>query len=1173
MYLKRLELSGFKSFADSTCIDLFPEGRGGEAPPETKGSITAIVGPNGSGKTNAGDALRWCLGEMSAKSLRGHEMLDVIFNGSSTRPPSNVAEVSLTFDNTDHHLPLDYTEITVTRRLFRSGESEYFLNKTPCRLRDIRELFLDTGVGTEGYSIMEQGKVEFILSAKPEERRELFEEAAGVSKYKARREEALRTLERVGQDMLRLNDSLAIYQQQITHMDTAVRKARQYQRYQEDLKALEVAALLGVLNDCQARLADTQHAQEGQREQVADLERTLHQAEAELTTARLAAQEQEETLFHTQQRAAQLDVEMTKAEDRREAARERGREMTERVAHLEGSLNAVTNRLETTDRQLRELREELSGLQTLGKDWEAALATVEQHLQGIRQRIHTHHGQLATMKERLLELATIQSRERNELTRLTSLAAHKEEEVRLRGEERTKAVTKQGRGEELLRAWEAKRHEHTHELNERRTALDRLTTERSRLEREIQRLQTEHTRIREDTLQIKARLQAITEAEAADPQVSGARAVLALGWKGLWGPVGRVLRVPDPFLPLLDAVLGNRASYVIADTVTTAERAIAHLRSTGAGRVTFLVLERLPESPPASLASMPHGWKPLWDILECEPAVAKAIRFLISKWWYRDQTLAGEGLLQGGTDIPTDRVTPSLQLADRLQRDQERLVNEGSACLQRLHELSEAIHTLTAAWDIARDEAQAIANLTPSLEDEGRRLTEECDLTHTELRVTAQEQEELQSELIRWQQELTSHTEVLHQAEQETQRCLDTQGEIERTLAELQASVTAEQERSSDLRAKVSGWGERLAAKERDEARLASDLETLQRQLTETRQTIEQLHARIRTQEETAAQETTRMTQLDQERTQHAETLRALQADRNEWHHRLSSQETRAADLRQALATLEEALHRYTLDLKAIHLEQNDGIRRLQEHWGLTADEARAAYGDRAPDPEEAAKFRRRLEAMGPVNLAAPEEYAQLEERFQFLQTQQHDLLKAKEDLHQAIAKINETTRSQFRQTFDQVREHFRQVYAQLFNGGEADLLLTDAENLLESGVEILAQPPGKKLQTIALLSGGEKALTAIALLFAFFLVKPSPFCLLDEVDAPLDEANIRRFVAMVQRFAEQSQFIIVTHNKRTMEMASVLYGVTMEEFGVSKILSVRLSDQRQPSSQEPVPA
>ncbi|MBI3291829.1 MAG: AAA family ATPase [Elusimicrobia bacterium] len=1171
MHLKRLELTGFKSFADSTCLELVLDnhlGVGGGL----KGTITAIVGPNGAGKTNVADALRWCLGEMSAKSLRGHEMLDVIFNGSSTRPPSNVAEVSLTFDNSDHRLPLDYTEITVTRRLFRSGESEYFLNKTQCRLRDIRELFLDTGIGTEGYSLMEQGKVEFILSAKPEERRELFEEAAGVSKYKARREEALRKLERVEQDMLRLNDSLAIYQQQIHHMDAAVRKARQYQRYQEDLKALEVAALLASLNDRLSRLATAEQAQESERERVAEIQRSLHQAEAEAMTVRLAAQEQEEALLQAQQRAAQLDVEITKAEDRRDAARDRAGEMAERVAHLERSLAELTATQSATERQRTQLREELSGLRTMGKDWEANLSTVEQHLEQARQRLHTHQGQLVTIKERLLELSTGQSRERNEMTRLTSLVAHKEEELKGRSEERTKAAARQVRVEESLGAWEAKRREHAHELQERRAALDRLSAERSRLETEIQRLQAEHTRVREQTLQLKTRLQAITESEAADPQVSGTRAVMSLGWKGIWGPVGRVIRVPDPFLPLLDAVLGNRASYLIADTVTTAERAMAHLRSTGAGRATFLVLERLPELPSSSPFSMPRGWKSLWDVIECEPAAAKALRFLVSKWWYRGQMLASEGILQGGADIPTDRTASSLQLADRLQHEEERLISEGSACLQRLNELSDALATLTAAWETAREDTLSQTNLIPTFEEEGRRLTQELDLTTTELRVTAEEQEDLEGELAAAQHELEQHTTSLHKAEQEIQQCLARQVELDRILTDLQTAITADQDCSSDLRAKVSGWRERVAAKEREEARVTSDLEAIKRQLTEARETIEQLRTRRQAQEEVVSQETLRITQLDQEKALRTETLQKIQASRNEFHQRFTGQERRVADLRQELTVLEEALHRCTLDLKTLQLEQNDTTRRLQEQWGLTIEEARTRFADPSPNPEEAAKLRRRLELMGPVNLAAPEEYAQLEERFQFLQSQQQDLLKAKEDLHQAIAKINETTRTQFRQTFEQVRENFRQVYAQLFNGGEADLLLTDANNLLETGVEILAQPPGKKLQSIVLLSGGEKALTAIALLFAFFLVKPSPFCLLDEVDAPLDESNVRRFVAMVQRFAEKSQFIIITHNKRTMEMASVLYGVTMEEFGVSKILSVRLADQPQPT-QEPVPA
>lgn len=1158
MRLKRLEMVGFKSFADKTRVEFEP-------------GITAIVGPNGCGKSNIADSIRWALGEMSAKSLRSHQMMDVIFNGTANRAAQGMSEVSLTFDNSSGQLPIDYTEVTVSRRLFRSGESEYFINKTQCRLKDVRDLFLDTGVGNDGYYVMAQGKIEFILAAKPEERRELFEEAAGVSKYKVRREETLRRLAKVEQDMLRLNDSLAIYKQQMDALEAAVRKAKSHQKLQDELRRLEIAGLLAGLLQTQAAWEDADRQRQDSEGALGSLREAVSRREEALSQVREAAERLEGELLTLQDQMAQTDSDWAKTEAEQQAAAERTTELADLGVRLEGEARQLETDLAAwrkTHAALHAGIEELRGVYHAAHDRfkaeDARGRQAQEDLMG-RQR------QLESVKSRLLELARLISHHRNETVRLTSLSVRHDEMAKAKEREL-----------ERLTARRDQLQEHKRQQDERTTvAAQRLQDVESRWQAlEAQQAADRHAhRQVEDRLHTLRETLAALEAErvalerwlAQDPVAMGASAVAQAALPGIHGPVSALFKTSGPFQRLLDRALGDRAHFFIADTLNDAQAAIRHLSDARQGWATFLVLDRLLEVESSSSIMEAPGTRTLADVVECEERFRPVLRALLGRTYYLGETLFEETLIRGGADpdgssyqaTPTDwsRLNSSI---DERKRDLE-------AAQTRRAELAAAIAARESERERLTAERQSLQVEAQVQRESSSRLQDDVEMIQTESRLLERECEDVRQAIIQTQEAL-GHEEVLLTKLEEEEKAL--QADVQARDADLQTLRHQVQEQLSaigHLRVEAETLRERLLGREKEEENARGRVSMAETRLTQVQQ------ERALTAE--------RLLQLDALKAEKAAALAAL-ANRREEQHRLRDErscerqsllarthddEEALAQDRQALEAAQRQAQESDFQVRTLAQEKIRITETLQAGFQLDPEAARAAYGEVAADAEELARIKRRLESMGPVNLAAPEEHAQLDERYQFLLTQQQDLLKAKEDLHQAIARINATTREHFKTTFEAVRTHFRSLYQQLFQGGEADLVLTDEHNLLESGIDIVAQPPGKKLQNIALLSGGEKALTAIALLFAFFLVKPSPFCLLDEVDAPLDEANVGRFVSMVRAFSEKTQFIVITHNKRTMEMADVLYGVTMAHLGISSLISVKLESTSR--SSEPVPA
>ncbi len=1138
---------------------------------EFEPGITAVVGPNGCGKSNISDSIRWALGEMSAKSLRSQHMMDVIFNGTATRPALGMSEVSLTFDNTVRQIPIDYTEVTISRRLFRSGESEYFINKTQCRLKDLRDLFLDTGVGNDGYYAMAQGKMEFILSAKPEERRELFEEAAGVSKYKVRREEALRKLAKVEQDMLRLNDSLAIYKQQMDGLEAAVRKARQHQKLQDELKKLDIASLLQSFQRAKAEWETLRARQEEDAARVNGLREELKAEEMGLSQARTRAEQFEEEVIQLQRQLSQFESDWAKAEAERASAQEREKELTEsqkrlgqeskEIARLQGEWRGTHSALEAevsgVRAQFHEKNDAYRAEEEQGRDEQGALLGLQKEME--------------QAKARLLELMRLISHHRNEAVRLSSLAVRHEEASKAKDRELEKIRQRARIAQEQIDVQEKQAREAEGKFKEAERALADLERRRQADQKAWLELERSVQDARERLARLEAEKTSLERWLSKDPVTMAAASLRAASLPGLHGPVRLLLRTSGPYERLLKRALGDRADYFVADTLNDAQAAIRYLSEERKGWATFFVLDRLSLDEHLMALSETSGTRSLAEVVECEERFRPLLRFLLGRTFYLGETLFEEALLRGGADPVTEAFQATPADLARLEQELQGLRRWLETSLAQ-RELLQKTAAETAAEQGTLADQERKAQVQAQVQEENlARLREGLELTQTEERLLVREKEEAQSAIVHTQETL-QHEEVLltklEEEENSLQQSFQTQ---DSALQERRQVVQAHLAQISQLRLEAETMRERLLGKEREADNAKSRLDAFVDRASQIQQEQAEIQTRLGHLARTQKEKSQQLKSLGQAKEVQSQKLSTSLEERQTLQAKLHAQEEQLIGRRQSLEEAQAKAQEAEFQTRVLDQDRARFEQTLFETYQLKIEDASATHGEVQVDAEELARIKRRLEAMGPVNLAAPEEHAQLEERYQFLQTQQQDLLKAKDDLHQAIAKINTTTREQFRLTFEEVRKNFRLLFQTLFQGGEADVVLTDEHNLLETGIEIYAQPPGKKLQNITLLSGGERALTAIAVLFAFFMVKPSPFCILDEVDAPLDEANVGRFIRLVKEFSQKTQFIIITHNKSTMELADVLHGVTMAQLGVSSLISMKLASA--PPAPEPVAA
>ncbi len=1169
MKLKTLRLHGFKSFPDSTEIE-FHEG------------ITAVVGPNGCGKSNVSDAIRWVLGEQRPTAIRGARMEEAIFQGSLKRRPVNRASVSLVVSNEDGSLPVPFEEVEITRTVYRDGGSDYSINRAACRLRDILDLCRDTGLGANAYAVIENRMIDAILSDRAEERRGLFEEAAGIGKYKDRRRAALRRLERAELDLQRLDDVIGEVESKVRALARQKSKAQRYQALRDRSLAVEVAVARHQLQTLKSRLGEVGRELAGDRELGEGFLAELRTAESQLETLRLRQVEVERARSEAASRLDRIQQDLVRWERDLAVAEERVGHALRRMGQIGEERVEASRRMEKLEDEARVLRASEEGSQRELNVMAEERVRRQEAVMTAREVLREARGQLEALEARLRDLSRRQAHLEGEASSAegqgTELGRHLE---RLQKEMADASRT--------LADMESQGDLFADRLAELQGTVDR-SKEAVEAAEELAagaRARQEEARIEDVTAQerltgLGARIEALEgmerSQEGLDPMV---KAALALGDPGVVGTLGESLAGEPEVMRAVEVYLGPMAQGLVVRDDATVERLQRWHREKKGGRggLILLPLERLSPEPEGEEGGVVAALR-----LE-GPGAPWARKFLAGLYLERDAERLGikrgvlstsgssvdrQGVVRLGNPLGSSGVLERRERVKRLKREEKEARELAGSARRR------------------RQEAEAEARGREMALEEARRGLREDEDAYRAAMLQAQAQEDRRARLDRFQEDLARQIEGTRAARA---RALDRAGtsredlrlvseEVERLREEERAvrqEVALAQDAWEEARERESELDLDVAHKEGDRRRTLERLGDVESSLEEARGRLLSLEREVVTLEK-EKDEGSRL------REEGAEAMALLFQEREEAKEDLARREDTATRVSEALLEADgrvraartserEALdRRHRLELEQQELLGNLGRiqDRLEGEWGrpLAAllAEAEPVEGEPEELKEELQEILAGLEKIGPVNMLAVEEHQEESARLEFLLEQWEDLKKARDDLRAAIRQINETATRLFRQTFERIQENFQNTFQRLFEGGEANLWLEDEDDPLESAIEIHASPRGKKTQRIDLLSGGERALTALSLLFGIYLVKPSPFCVMDEVDAPLDESNIYRFVRLLQEFKDQTQFIVITHNARTIEAGDWIYGVTMEEPGVSRIVGVRLEDALQVS-------
>ncbi|WP_372519081.1 chromosome segregation protein SMC [Candidatus Ruminimicrobiellum ovillum] len=1146
MYLKKLELCGFKSFADKTTLT-FERG------------VSAIIGPNGCGKSNISDSIRWCLGEKRTKSMRTKAMQDVIFGGTKTRSAAGMAEVTLVFDNSQNMIPIDYSEVAITRKLFRSGESEYFINKTQCRLKDIIDLFLDTGIGTGGYSIIEQNKVEELVMANPETRREFFEEAAGVAKYKVRREDTLHRLKNIEIDLSRLEDSLKIFEGQIKQLDQQAKKAKQCKKYKEDLAKYEIAEVVNNLARGYQELEKLKAQIEPKVREYETTNVTLHQLEAEQQDLRLAQTENNEKYISLNSEYSDLKTESALADAKIKNLQQKDADLIQEQDRL---------RVEIEDAQEKILKyeEDLKNVNTADDGIEAEVA-------GLKQETEQKFEKYNLIKQQVTDLETQEDQSRTKLdyidqkknTLINSKTSIIQEQA-----EAAATVSSIGRNIERLNndvapanqeiaSFEQKLQEAQNSLKEIETKVEASKQVVLNIDTEIESLKDKEIEYNKEIAGLESKISTIKEMDAENPIKAAINAVKSLGY--IKYSVGEII---SPDLDRIDIVanaLGDKIDYLICDTMQQAEDAIKYLLDNNLCKLSFLVSENIPKdiTVQKSTDSAVEAVE-LFKMLNCLPEYENVGKFISDGIFVNNDKIYSKAVVSGGAKNVSDKPVLVEEQIKKIQQTIEKTKQE-------LENLSKEIDNKEDTKLNISFEDRDNNNLKIRIGAQIENLQETIKQRKADISDTATEIENLQKEKIEKQQILNTVNEKIADIDQQLSDMETESVTLNETLSKIEQEIDAlrnQEEQANQEYIDISNNYERrksdLEHRATGQKYITDNIDNLKSQIEQKTNRTAEIETELQNIQTNQETETSNIQKYSETMTQKETELQIVIGDRDRIQGEIDAKETVISETRTKVAQLNDEVNSLQSDQRSYNTQKDILEAQIKETYGKTYEEIKDQYIGVEVDKEEIARLKKKIESFGAINWSAEEEYESLSQRYDFIQSQQKDLLKAKQDLEETIKKINETTIVNFKKTFDAVRENFRTLYKKVFGGGDADLILTDENNLLESGVDIKAQPPGKNVKNIMQCSGGEKAFTAVALLFSFFMVKPSPFCILDEVDAPFDDANVGRYNNIIREFAQKTQFMVVTHNKRTMEMADTLYGVTMEQQGVSKIISVRMN-------------
>ncbi len=1183
MCLKRIEIFGFKSFHEKTELEISP-------------GITAIIGPNGCGKSNIVDAIRWALGEQSIKSLRGSRMEDVIFNGTEQRKPLNFAEVSLTFENIQSNIDLEFSEINITRRLFRSGESQYFINKTPCRLKEIIELFYDTGIGKEAYSIIGQGKIDQILSARPEDRRAIFEEAAGIHKYKNRKKETFRRLKETADNLLRVSDLIEELNQQLSPLEEQAAVAKEYVSCRDRLRRLEVGLLTVEISKTACKKENLQEKLDSLSLQNFEKYTLLNQMESDLAEKRLSLSSGEEE----------------------------NSEIREKLQRIQAEKNRKSADMQLLQEKLRNLKRQMDEVKAAEKDLKESLQLIKDkeltciiNIKVIKDYTGKLKEELSALEKELLEVeSTITEYQNGNEKKLNNILQDIEKKIlSLKKDELEKnyLVRKQ---DEIMKDIDSKNNLTGHikkEIIKTGKILSEKNKYKEAVENEIRELQKTYKSGEEKIKAVKNDLNSsLTELEKTkayqevltgmEQKLEGyneaVRSILRAEktshpfGEGVEGIVAELLEVPVTYEKAIEAALGSAAQHVVTKDEETAKEIIQYLKQSKKGRATFLPLSLILPFKGTGRQSILDGgvigWakelvtfenrydnifnKLLGNVLVTEDLDSALQSARKLKLKIKVVTLDGEIISPGGAITGGSYASKSPGFISRKNALKE--------IKKKVFNIETKVKMLQTDYDNLEAGKEVMSSKLQEKVNELGSLAKEVENIHEVLDKLEKEKKQISLQISNLGDESTHLNETLNQI-------LINNRNIETELKELYEQKNKCRQEMENEKAVLNEKYCEKSEVEKNITRLKVKLSSAEKEIDITQGNIEELnkekslidvkYSRISDRKKLLYDEEVRIKNVFENTKKDAVTLEKSEELLADKHSRLrekvklltvniTEKEHEVSNLRRSIQGREKKKHEFELEMARLETELKNLHRRLKEEFSLSYQEASVHNIEIGEDKAclEIKELKNKIHEFGTVNTGAIEEFERLKERIDFLKLQRKDLREAKNTIHKVIKEIDNKMRSKFLDNFNRIKTSFAAVFRDFFEGGRAYLKLVDPDDVLETGIEIVAQPPGKKLQNLTLLSGGEKALTAIALLFAILRVKPAPFCVLDEIEVSLDNLNLNRFIKYLGRLSKNTQFIIITHRRKTMESAGVLYGITMEESGVSKVLSMVLPSKKE---------
>ena len=1181
MYLKRLELQGFKSFADKTVLEFMP-------------GITSVIGPNGSGKSNISDSIRWVLGEQSMKSLRGAKSLDIIFAGTQNRKSLGFAEASLVFDNSDGALPIEYTEVTVTRKIYRSGETGYFINKVPCRLKDVLELFMDTGIGKDGYSIIGQGKIDEILSNKSEDRRNIFEEAAGIVKYRTRKQESEKKLERTKLNLLRINDILSEIETNIEPLKAQSEKAKKYLNIREELKNIEIGLFLYNIEKYKKELEEIVKDEEIYNSQLSDEEGKLERIKQlkeelknEIDEITLKIEEMSNIGFESQKEIEMLNSDINVANTRIANNKENTVRYEKEIEEAKQKLESLKEEIEQKKQKRENLKENKIKYQTELEEKEAELAKLtktlsdkELEIEGYKQTVETNtdkkyelQSEINTQEINHENYEKRQKQIKNEITNYISEL----DSTRLQKEEIAKGFYEiEGKRNKIVSNLE--------EINSKKEEADKKI---KAYETNINAYQSEE-RIKQSKLKFLIETEKEKEGyiKSVKSLLKDCENIKELG-KGMHGVLANIIEVPEQYQTAIEMCLGASLQNIVTETEEDAKKLVEHLRKNNLGRASFLPITSVRgrkldkikghEKGVIGIASDLVKYNKKYeqiitnllgrtvvvDNMDTAIKVAKQNGYIFRIITTQGDVINPSGAITGGSVAKkTVNILGRGREIEKLEKEIANLKSKIEAIIKEKEQYEESIEDIIENATSLEKELQEI-DITYATEKQKlvsveeniskielrlNKLKEESNSLETEKENSINKKEEIQKDIIKLNEETEKLSKIINEY-------VELNKDNQKYIDDLNFDIT-------NLKISVSSFDESESSIEEIQERINGEIETTNISIKNKEEQIEQIKQDNFNLGQSIEEIQEKIATIKEEVKNSGSKIEELKSKRIEKNEKLSKQENETTEKFKVIEDLKAQIVKIDVKKTKHEDEINAIINKMWEEYELTPNSVQDYK-----KPENVAltqknvnSLRRELRELGSVNIDSIEEYKNMKERYDFMSEQRVDLEDTMAKLRKIIADMTQTMKEQFRTQFAIINKNFAEVFKELFGGGNASLKLEDEENILECGIDINVQPPGKKLQNMMLLSGGEKAFTAIALLFAILKINPAPFCVLDEIEAALDDVNVYRFAEYLKKFSSNTQFLVITHRKGTMEAADTVYGVTMEENGISKLLSMKLA-------------